>query len=120
MAYNSFQNIQALEITKNTRDAYSFDRYGEKHWFKVARFLIAEGYTIEAVIEILRSKHMRWAADRNKNGQSGSYTLFRKYYYTNQGWDYARSVTGKMDIDEMLKDECGLAKFLVNDEALIK
>ena len=107
MAYNSFQNIHAHDIANKTRDAYSFHRYGENAWFKVARFLIAEGYTLEAVNEILRSKHMRWAADHS-SGQKGGYNVFRKYYLQIQGWDHpsSRSRTGKNDIDQMLKDEC--------------
>lgn len=119
--YNSFQNIHALEITKNTRDAYSFERYGENAWFKCARFLLAEGYTVEAVIEVLRSKHMRWAGDRAATCKGG-YNIFRKYYFQNQGLTFKdrHSVTGKNCIDDMLKDECGLAKFLTDDEALIK
>lgn len=114
MAYNSFQNIHALEITKNTQDAYSFHRYGENAWFKCARFMLAEGYTVEAVIEVLRSKHMRWAGDRAATCKGG-YNIFRKYYFNREG---IAGRTGKFYIDEMLKNECGLAKFMVNDEAI--
>ena len=46
-----------------TQDAYSFDRYGAEAWMQAIRLLI-ELYTEEEVEWILRSKYMRWAADR--------------------------------------------------------
>ena len=99
MAYNSFQNILALELVEQTSNAYSFDRYGRKQWFLIARFLISENYAKEAVVRILRSKHMRWAADaRNK----GTYSEFRRYYLKPY-CDNANSKAGKFHIDQMLE-----------------
>ena len=45
------------------QDAYSFDRYGAEAWMNAIR-LLAPFYTEEEVEWILRSKYMRWAADR--------------------------------------------------------
>ena len=50
-------------MLERTRDAYSFDRYGERAWMNAIR-LLAPSCTEEEVEWILRSKYMRWAADR--------------------------------------------------------
>jgi hypothetical protein len=55
-------NLRALAMAEKTSDAYSFERYGEKSWLANTKFLLAK-YTEEQVEWILRSKHMRWAAD---------------------------------------------------------
>ena len=53
----------ANEIAERTSNAYSFDRYGEKEWRAIASFLLQKGIDEDMVEWVLRSKHMRWAAD---------------------------------------------------------
>ena len=55
--------INENDLHARTQDAYSFDRYGAEAWMNAIRLLI-EFYTEEEVEWILRSKYMRWAADR--------------------------------------------------------
>lgn len=50
-------------IFSRTRDAYSYDRYGTLMWLETIRHLDRIGYTNEQIIEIMKSKHVRWAAD---------------------------------------------------------
>lgn len=58
-------NDEAKVLFVETQDAYSFDRYGEKSWMANIKFLLTK-FTSEQVVWILRSKHMRWAADFNE------------------------------------------------------
>lgn len=51
------------QMLNQTRDAYSFDRYGEEAWRTAIVNLYAMGYNDEQVEWVLRSKYMRWAAD---------------------------------------------------------
>ena len=53
----------ATEIAKQTSDAYSFDRYGIDEWTGIAHFLLSMDVSPEVTEWVLRSKHMRWAAD---------------------------------------------------------
>lgn len=55
--------IDDSAMLERTRDAYSFNRYGEEAWMNAIR-LLAPLYTEDDVEWILRSKYMRWAADR--------------------------------------------------------
>lgn len=55
--------INENALHARAQDAYSFDRYGAEAWMNAIRLLI-ELYTEEEVEWILRSKYMRWAADR--------------------------------------------------------
>jgi hypothetical protein len=48
-------------LTESTRDAYSADRY--RSWRACAAFLLRRGMTEREAEAVLRSKHMRWAAD---------------------------------------------------------
>lgn len=48
-----------------TADAYSFDRY--RDWRACVALLLRRGYTERQAEAILRSKHMRWAADQSPN-----------------------------------------------------
>jgi hypothetical protein len=51
------------EIATRTEDAYSADRYGRNEWAACAMLLLERGYTEAETEWVLRSKHMRWAAD---------------------------------------------------------
>ncbi len=55
--------IDENALHARTQDAYSFDRYGAEAWMNAIRLLI-ELYDEEDTEWILRSKYMRWAADR--------------------------------------------------------
>lgn len=55
--------INENALHARTQDAYSFDRYGAEAWMNAIRLLI-ELYDEEDTEWILRSKYMRWAADR--------------------------------------------------------
>lgn len=53
----------AASLAARTADAYSHDRY--KNWNAVAKKLLAHGFTEREAEAIMRSKWMRWAADRH-------------------------------------------------------
>ena len=57
-------------IVLETKDAYSFNRYGETAWTESAKNLHNLGYSNKKIVEILRSKIMRWAADCYANQDS--------------------------------------------------
>lgn len=59
------------EIAARTEDAYSADRYGSNEWAACAMLLLERGYSEIETEWVLRSKHMRWAADMSLNGQYG-------------------------------------------------
>lgn len=96
--YTDEQNQMAEEAVEFTNTAYSFDRYSEKEWFQIARFLLTEGYNFLMVVEILKSKFMRWGADY----QGPTLTGFKKYFLS------VENHTGnvKKDIEHMLINEC--------------
>jgi len=74
-------------------DAYMFDAYGEKLWRSVTKFLFSEGFSEAGVIEILRSKHMRWADD--SVGQISTLKEFKEYYGDGSGIrDFVREYVG--------------------------
>jgi hypothetical protein len=54
---------QARVLAGETLDAYSANRY--RSWTACARFLLEEGWSEKQAEAILRSKVMRWAADRS-------------------------------------------------------
>jgi len=55
------------EIAARTEDAYSADRYGSNEWAACAMLLLERGYSEIETEWVLRSKHMRWAADMSLN-----------------------------------------------------
>ena len=52
-----------LSVVAKTQDAYSYDRYGYVAWRKAIVNLDRWGYTEKQIVEILKHKYMRWAAD---------------------------------------------------------
>jgi hypothetical protein len=52
-----------LSVMAKTQDAYSYDRYGYVAWRKAIVNLDSWGYTEKQIVEILKHKYMRWAAD---------------------------------------------------------
>lgn len=65
------------DVATRTEDAYSFDRY--KSWSACAIVLQNLGYNSLETEAILRSKHMRWAADCSNKpyGKATSSDLLR-------------------------------------------
>jgi hypothetical protein len=53
----------ATQIAQDTQDAYSADRYGVIEWTHAADLCLRRGMTPAQVNAVLRSKHMRYAAD---------------------------------------------------------
>ncbi len=71
----------ALILASSTEDAYSFGLYySRREWLKITRFLFEQGYSAAEVEEILRSKHMRWAADHSEKHKSILLADFESYY----------------------------------------
>lgn len=101
MKPNSFDYILATKLAAQTSDAYSYDRYGVSEWQKCIWFLLEEGYTNEAIEQILRSKTMRWAADGSPKGYEGTCKIFSRYYAEETA-----------SIIEMLVDDCGIENYL--------
>jgi hypothetical protein len=57
----------ATQIAQDTSDAYSADRYGSVEWTRAADELLRRGMTPAQVNAVLRSKHMRYAADESRD-----------------------------------------------------
>lgn len=87
------QRPVATRLAERTADSFSFDRYVS--WFAVCAFLIRSGYTEREAEAILRSKHMRWAADA-ATGQGSRYGQCRPKnvadYIALQGATWKREV----------------------------
>ena len=67
-------------IAWRTGDAYSAPRYGMASWLACAKLLVRAGLDDDEVEWMLRSKHMRWAADAG-NAEYGRATsgMLRRY-----------------------------------------
>lgn len=65
-------------ICHATRDAYSYDRYGETEWRRCADYLAELGLTAREIESVLRSKVMRWAADNaaHEDATKGDFVAF--------------------------------------------
>jgi hypothetical protein len=66
-------------VAQNTADAYSRDRYTDAAWTRIAKRLLAAGFTVEQAEWTLRSKHMRWAADFTGRSHSVTAADFDAY-----------------------------------------
>jgi hypothetical protein len=55
------------QITYETLDSYSANRYGNREWVNCAAYLQGLGLSDADVETVLRSKVMRWAADDCNN-----------------------------------------------------
>jgi hypothetical protein len=101
----SEEKIDQLII--ETRDAYSFDRFGQDAWRKSIENLSRLNYTYNQIKVILESKYMRWAGDefapttKDKDGYEiedwGNFTgeeiaLFHEKHHN----QYAMSRMGKL------------------------
>ena len=68
-----------------TADAYSRDRYTDAGWRGSIQKMARAGYSSRQIEAVLRSKHMRWAADNA--GRNGSTTAanFEAYWTKTYG-----------------------------------
>jgi hypothetical protein len=72
-------NAKAKAMAEKTKDAYSFDRYGERCWLASVKFLLTH-FAANQVEWILRSKHMRWAGDFSEGRRGIPMKTMEKYY----------------------------------------
>ena len=72
-------NAEAKEIFEATQLAYSFNRYGKKAWLNSVKYLLTY-FTREQTIWILKSKHMRWAADKFETARGVPLNTMEKWY----------------------------------------
>lgn len=59
--------VDANKIAEQTKDAYSFSRYGQKSWAASCRMLLRRGYNAKQIEAIMRSKWTRRAGDTSKD-----------------------------------------------------
>ena len=69
----------AKMLAEKTKDAYSAERYGKKCWLAQTKFLLTK-FTEEQVEWVLRSKHMRWAADKFETARGVPLKTMEKWY----------------------------------------
>ena len=65
-----------------TENAYMRESYGDAAWRKCVEFLYREGIDWFAAVDILMSKHMRWADDTEGrgDGRRTNSAAFKRYY----------------------------------------
>ena len=84
-------------IEEESAIAYSRDNYSDGAWRGAIKYLHGEGFGKEAIVETLRSKHMRWCHD---------------YWYGRKG---VRDVSG-VKIAEYLKENLNHIKEMLKNE----
>ena len=87
---------EVKEIMDNTKKCYSRDRYGDKLWSEIIKWLLEGGYTPEEIELILDSKYMRWGMDHMND--KGTLEKFDDYFSDNED-----------GIQEMIEEEFGPA-----------
>ncbi len=80
-----FDIIKAGEIRGRTINAYMYKTYGQDEWVKCILFLYDKGFTANQIEEILRSKHMRWANDNEREWETASETFINYYSCNSNG-----------------------------------
>lgn len=55
--------VEMAAMLARTANVYSFNRYGLVLWAQSIVTLAENGFTSAEIVEVLRSKHMRWIAD---------------------------------------------------------
>jgi len=94
-------NQEAKQVAKETAEAYSRERYTDAGWAQIAIRLATEGAEVEEIRWILKSKHMRWAADAANRNHSVTAADFNNYVTVHCQGGYerllrdARKETGK-------------------------
>jgi hypothetical protein len=75
----------AATLVLATQDAYSKSRYTDAAWLRITKQLLQDGLTEAEVEWILRSKHMRWAADAANRDHSVTANDFAHYLVNYRG-----------------------------------
>lgn len=83
----------AKNLSIETSDAYSFDRYGMDEWRAIATFMISQGVSEEVAAWVLRSKHMRWAADRMPEFDEGIGAEGFEHYWERNENDILKNIS---------------------------
>lgn len=68
MAWRAKAEDEAEEvrrIAERTKDAFSYSDYADGHWLMCADHMHAHGLELDDIELVLRSKWMRWAAERS-------------------------------------------------------
>lgn len=81
------EKVLAKQVAARTQDAYSRDWYTDAGWLGVARRLAEEGLNATEIEWVLRSKHMRWAADYVSRSHSVRAADFIAYTLENGGFE---------------------------------
>ena len=68
------------ELIEATEASYSWDRYTEAGWKGSIKFLKAQGHTDHQVIELMKSKITRWAADHASKYDGVNSADFKRFY----------------------------------------
>lgn len=97
-------------ILEKTRDSFSFKKYGEKNWVDVIRWLLSEGYNQDEISEILRSKLMRYAADKSNKSSDVNLKDFKIF-------NKESSPNGKSQVEYFLDSEIRPNRDRFNEEA---
>ena len=88
------------EIEEESAIAYSRDNYSDGAWRGAIKYLHSQGFDKEAIVETLRSKHMRWCHD---------YWYGRKGVRNVSGVKIAEYLSENLsNIKEMLKNELNI------------
>ena len=68
-------------LSEKFQDAYSFDAYGESGWRGAITALVSLGLNDLEIEAFMRSKHTRWAGDRDEKRRYGRYngSTIREY-----------------------------------------
>ena len=92
-----FEAIRVSDIMCDTRRAFMIDVYGLEEWRKCISYLLDRGMEPVEVVELLRSKHMRWADDtRDWNLEEPTHSqVFIEYFEKNEMriWENLREWT---------------------------
>lgn len=75
-------NEQIKKIADETHEAFSRSRYTDAGWAGIIKRLAREGASEAEIVWILRSKHMRWAADEANREHSATAADFARYVVT--------------------------------------
>lgn len=80
------------DVATRTNDAFSHDRYGEREWLECTKYLMIDRKLSDRQAEaVLRSKLMRWAADR-ANGMPPKVQHLREWMADNEKHASTRAI----------------------------
>lgn len=73
------------QVAAATQNAYSVARYTGPAWRMIIRNLAEAGFDANQIEQVLRSKHMRWAADSAGRSHSATAIDFTDYVWKGYG-----------------------------------